>query len=178
MYVSMDRKPENRAEIQNSACRRSGNMMRLREINSAKNEEYQKDDEDNLPHGTKVLKKLLMPWSNTDRIVCTGSYFVSVPATEKLWKHGIHFVGVIKTATRQFLMEYLSNIESQNQVDMSELLTRPIERTNPVLDAFVLMDRNRRYFIFTGCSMEELILQRMRNIRKMMKTTSLMVQKC
>ena len=47
-------------------------------------------------------------------------------------------------------MEYLSNIEFHNQVDMSGFLTRPVDRTKPALDAFVCMDRNRRYFIFTG----------------------------
>ena len=56
MYVEMDRKPENGAEIHNSACGKSGFLMRLGIINSENNEEEQQDDEDNLPHGTKVLK--------------------------------------------------------------------------------------------------------------------------
>ena len=38
---------------------------------------------------------------------------------------------------------------------MSLLLTRPVDRKNPVLGAFVWMDQNRRYFIFTGASMEK-----------------------
>ena len=37
MYVEIDRKPENGAEIQNSACGQSGIMMRLRIVKSAKN---------------------------------------------------------------------------------------------------------------------------------------------
>ena len=41
MYVEMERKPENGAEIQNAACRRSGVMMQLRIVKSAKNEEEQ-----------------------------------------------------------------------------------------------------------------------------------------
>ena len=75
MYVEMDRKPENLAEIQNAAYVRSGIMMRLRIVNSAKNEE------DQLPHGTKVLKELVMTWANTDRIIlrililCIGACF-------------------------------------------------------------------------------------------------------
>ena len=56
MYVAMDRKPENGAEIHNSACGRSGIMMRLGIVKYAKNEEDQQDDEDNLPHGKKVPK--------------------------------------------------------------------------------------------------------------------------
>ena len=44
MYVEMYRKPEKGAEIQNSACERSGIIIRLRILKSAKNEENQKDD--------------------------------------------------------------------------------------------------------------------------------------
>ena len=85
-------------------------MMRLRIVKYAKNEEEYKDDRDNLPHGTKVMKGLVMTWANMDRIVCTYPYLVSVPAAEELWNHGLCFVGVIKTATRKVLMAYLSNI--------------------------------------------------------------------
>ena len=65
------------------------------------------------------------------------------------------FIGVIKTAMQKFLMTYLSNIEFQNRGDMSGLLTRPVDRTKPVLGDFVWMDWNRRYFIFTWGSMEK-----------------------
>ena len=61
MYVAMDRNPDNGLEIQNSACGWSGIMMRLRIVKSVKNEEEQQDDRDNLPHGTKVLKEIVMP---------------------------------------------------------------------------------------------------------------------
>ena len=130
-------------------------MMRLRIFKSKHNEEEQKYDEDNIPHGTKVLKELVIPWANTDRIVCADSYFTSVPDAEELWKHGLCFIGVIKTATQFFSMAYLSNIESQNRGDVSGLLTRPVDSTKPVLGDFFWMDRNRRYFIFTGVSMEK-----------------------
>ena len=52
-------------------------------------------------------------------------------------------------------MSYLYTIDFQNRGDMSGLLTRPVERTKPVLGAFVWMDWNMRYFIFTGVSMEK-----------------------
>ena len=78
-----------------------------------------------------------MPWNNTNRIVCEKPYFTSVPSTEELWKYGLRFIGVTKTATRKFPMAYLSNIEYQNWGDMSGLLTRPVDRTNPVLGAFL-----------------------------------------
>ena len=39
IHVSIDRKPENGAEIQNSACGRSRIIMRIRVVNSERNEE-------------------------------------------------------------------------------------------------------------------------------------------
>ena len=76
-----------------------------------------------------------------------------MPASEELWKHGLRFIGVIKTPTRQFVMAHLSNIEFHNQGDVIGLLNRPVDMTKPVLGAFVWMVRNRPYFIFTGGSM-------------------------
>ena len=73
MYVKMYRKLENEAEIQNAAYGQSEIMMWLRILKCAKNEEEQQDDRDNLPHGTKVLKGLVMTWANMDRIVCADS---------------------------------------------------------------------------------------------------------
>ena len=60
MYVELDRNTENGVEIQNSACRRSKIVMQLIIFKSTVNEVDQEDDEDNLPHGTKVLNKLVM----------------------------------------------------------------------------------------------------------------------
>ena len=82
MYVAMERNPESMADIHNSACGWSGNMIWLSIFKSKSNEEEQEDDEDNLPHGTKVLNELVMPWANKYRIICTDSYFTSVPAAE------------------------------------------------------------------------------------------------
>ena len=78
-----------------------------------------------------------------------------MPATEELWKHELHIIGVIKIAMWKFLMAYLSNIELHNWGCMSGLLTRPSDKKNLVLGAFVWIDWNRRYFIFTGGYMEK-----------------------
>ena len=144
MYVEMDRKPENEAEIQNAACRRSGIIMHLSIFKSARNEAYKEDDEEKIPHGTKVMKELVLPWTNMDRIFCADSYFESVPADEGLLKNGLCFIGIIKTETRKFSMAYLSNTELHNRGYMIGLLTRPVESTKPVLGAFVWMDQNMR----------------------------------
>ena len=82
MYVIMDRNMENGSEIHNSECGRVEIVMWLRTVDSAKNKEEQKYDDDNIPNGIKVLKYLIIPWSNTDSIVCADSYFASVPAAE------------------------------------------------------------------------------------------------
>ena len=50
-------------------------------VKSARNEAEQVYGEYNLPHNKKVLKELVMPWDNTNSIVCADSYFASVPAT-------------------------------------------------------------------------------------------------
>ena len=143
MHVSIDRNLYNGVEIHIYACGRSVIMMRLSIVKSAMNGEYQEYYEENIPHGKKFLKELVMPWANTDRIVCTESYFVSVPAAEELLKNGLRFIGVIKTATWQFLMAYMSNIAIHNRGDMSRLLTSLVDSTKTVLGDFIWMDRNR-----------------------------------
>ena len=78
-----------------------------------------------------------------------------MPAAEELWKHGHHFIDIIKTATWQFMMVYLSNIEFQNRGNMSGLLTRPVDKTKLMLGASIWMDRNRWYFTIAGGLMEK-----------------------
>ena len=53
LFVGINRNPENGVEIHNKECGRSGVMMWLRIVKSAKNEEEQKYKRDNLPHGIK-----------------------------------------------------------------------------------------------------------------------------
>ena len=82
IYVAMDSKPYSGAGIQNAECGLSGIMMQPRIDTSKMNEAEQEYDEDNLPHGTKVPKELVIPWANTDKIIISDSYFVSVPDAE------------------------------------------------------------------------------------------------
>ena len=56
MYVEIDNKPKNGEDTQNYACGWLRIMMLLRIVNYKINEVDQEDDEDNLPHGAKVLK--------------------------------------------------------------------------------------------------------------------------
>jgi hypothetical protein len=65
---------------------------------------------------------------------------------------GLRFIGVVKTATRQFPMGYLSQLELQQRGDRKGLMMRGVDG-EPSLLAFVWMDRNRRYFIASGSSL-------------------------
>jgi len=85
MYVAIDRKPENGCEIKDAACGRNGIMLNLSVVMTA---EHRQDTgtghEDDLPHGTTVLKKLVAPWAGTKRVVRVDSYVASIMAAEQL----------------------------------------------------------------------------------------------
>jgi hypothetical protein len=111
-YIAIDRKPEFGCEIQNSCCGRSGIMMRLKLVKTMEEQNANVQPGDNgLLHGTAVLKFLVLPWARTDRIVCADSYFASVATLKELKRIGLRFIGVVKTATKQFPQPYLSNLE-------------------------------------------------------------------
>ena len=104
MYISIDRKPENGCEIQNSSCSESGVILRLLLV---KSEDYYhlhtQENNEGLQHGTAILKYLVVPWANSERDVCADSYFASVFSAEEIMRIGIRFIGVVKTATKNVL---------------------------------------------------------------------------
>ena len=123
MYIAIDRKPENGCEIQDACCGRSGIMMQLKSVKSAKeskaieeeklarinnqqpNQELRFVQTDlQLLHGIRVMKELIEPWNFSDRLVCADSYYASVAAAEELMKFRFRFIGVVKTATKRFPM--------------------------------------------------------------------------
>lgn len=71
---------------------------------------------------------------------------------------GFRFIGVVKTATKQFPMDHLSKVVLQNRGDAVALVAKPPEgehgpadpRDNFNLLAYVWLDRQRRYFIATS----------------------------
>ena len=151
MYVAIDRKPENGCEIQNSACGVSGVMLRLKLVRTAQEENaHLRENKDGLLHGTAVLKQLVFPWSFTGRVVCADSYFASVTAARELKRMGLRFIGVVKTATKQFPMASLGSIETTERGEshcLVEKLDGKIE-----LMAMLWVDRERRYFILSASS--------------------------
>ena len=156
-YVAIDRKPENGCEIQNVACGRSKVMLRLKLFKGVNlpdsEDEVLGDNEESLLHGTTVLKHVVSPWFGTNRIVCADSYFASVGAAKELYRNGLRFIGVVKTATRGYPKTFLTSVELQNRGDFLALRSNATE-DSPELGAMVWMDRERRYFISTAGSFE------------------------
>ena len=156
-YVAIDRKPENGCEIQNAACGMSGVMLRLKLVKGAdlpgSEEEQFGNNDDSLLHGTNVLKHVVSPWFGSNRVVCADSYFASVGAAKELFRNGLRFIGVVKTATRGYPKSFLTSVELQNRGDFVALRSNATENS-PELGAMVWMDRERRYFISTAGSFE------------------------
>ena len=71
MNISIYQKTENSCEIKNSSCGRSGVMLQLRLVKTAEERktEHANAGDDGQIHGTQVLKKLVNPSSNSNRIV-------------------------------------------------------------------------------------------------------------
>lgn len=152
MYVAITRKPENGCELQNAACGRSGIMMRLHVVSSAKHQRAHASEEDTgVGHGTAILKRLVRPWAASRRIVCADSYFASVEAAVELRRMGLGFVGVVKTATRGFPMNTLSRLEMAARGDHRTYVHMGEDGAVDMM-AIVWVDRERRYFVSTTSS--------------------------
>ena len=88
-------------EIQNAACGRSGVMIGLKVVKTAEEENASAvTDDDGNNHGANVLKFLVEPWVRMDRCVCANSYFASINAVTVMRTMGLHFIRVVKTATK------------------------------------------------------------------------------
>ena len=91
-------------------------MIRLNLVNNIKEEVkaelgQESGNGDDLIHGCKFLKELIEPWYHTHRVVCADSYFAYVSTAKELMRLGMKFIGVVKTASKQFLMVYLQALE-------------------------------------------------------------------
>lgn len=152
-YVSLDRKPESGCEIQNAACGRSGIMIGL-EIVKSKADTAEKLYEDLMNHGPAVIRRLTAPWAGTNRIVCADSYFSSVATAEELSKVNLRFIGVVKTATKGFPMQFLSQTEAGERFSHKSLV-RLDENGRVQMGALMWIDQSRRYLVFTASSTEQ-----------------------
>jgi hypothetical protein len=156
MYVAIDRKPENGCEIQNSCCATSGVMLRLRIVKS-KVAEFEASAatalDHTVNHGTAIIKELVKPWMNSGRVVVADSYFASVQTARELYGIGLRFVGVVKTATKQFPMGALNTVQFVKRGEWKGFYHKREEERLPDLIAFAWVDTNRRYFVSTVSSL-------------------------
>ena len=91
-------------------------------------------------HGTRVMKKLVAPWRNSGRGMCADSYFASVSCAIAMRDMGMQFIGVAKTATKQYPQHYLSTVEFTDKVGYKGVLN--IEPTTGyTLLVFLWVDR-------------------------------------
>ena len=109
----------------------------------------EKDDGNKLNHGTKICLELIEPWKNakgTKRVVWADSYFASVTTCIELHRHGFNFIGVVKTATRQYPMDHLKGLEVQWRGEHKSVFSFDKDKQTMLL-AVLWVDRKRIYFI-------------------------------
>ena len=86
-------------------------MLRLLLVKDEQDSEIQaQENNEGFPRGTAILKYLKLPWSNSEQGVCADFYFVSVSSAEKITQLHLQFIGVVKTVTKTFLINYLPGI--------------------------------------------------------------------
>ena len=71
-----------------------------------------------------MLLVLVETCANIDRIFCGGSYFSLVRESDTLNEIGLRFIGVVKTGTKRFPMNYRSEIQLFDRGDMSRVFTK------------------------------------------------------
>ena len=97
---------------------------------------------------------LLQTWVNKQLcVVSADRYFALVQACDELKKCGLRFIGVVKTATRGFCMNFFLEIYLARRGMWKGYFALNNEKN---LDkfAFVWVDRDRRYFISNTSSLK------------------------
>ena len=70
-------------------------MMQLKLVKTMEEQDaHAAPGDEGLPHGTSVLKSLVLPWARTIRIVCADSHFASVGTLLNFQFHSIFLRGV------------------------------------------------------------------------------------
>lgn len=113
------------------------------------------DPEKYISHGVNIMNQLLVPWKNSNRLVCADSYYSSVHAAEEFHANGFKFIGVVKTSTKKYPMKYLKQIELSVRGERFGLVRKKKYEHECDLLSFVWVDKNRKYFICYGSSMCE-----------------------
>lgn len=107
--IKIKRKPKGvGCECKTLADAQSTIMVRL-EINEGKTRMATKKWQSQLGAGTATTLRLTQPWHGTGRLVVGDSWFGSVKTAVQLHKQGLYFLGIVKTATKDFPMKAIKD---------------------------------------------------------------------
>jgi len=160
-YVEMERKPEDGCEIQDAACVDSGIMIQLKLVKGKEEDDRLESKKPDAAqrrcrnHGTNVVLDLTKPWSNTGREVIGDSAFASVMTAREVKRDGNHFIGCVKTATKNFPAEHLEQAVFAQRGDRVALCHVDEATRCTDMISWAWLDRNRRKFIATAHGLEE-----------------------
>ena len=106
------------------------------------------------------MQDLVMPWMHSDRVAYGNSHFASVPAARMMMRYGMGFIGVVKSASRQYPIPYLSQVELNNRGDRKGMVKRGGQtNSEPKMMAFCLDGSTETIFhcnMFFACGREPL----------------------
>jgi hypothetical protein len=147
----MERKPENGCEIHNFCDEKSGINLQLCVVKSC---DTDSEDIEDLNHGTKILLDLVKPWWNKmQHVICANSYFSSVQTVLACYLKGLQFIGVVKTATKSYPMNYLSCVPLTD-CGKHHIIIQKANDGAVDMAAFVWVDWERRYFVSNTSSLQ------------------------
>ena len=100
--------------------------------------------------GTALLLRLTKPWHGSRKAVRADSQsaFASVTTAVACRKNGMHFTGLVKTATRMFPKQYLDEVEFKELGD-DFTLTSSLEGHNTMAHTCTWVDKFRKCFVST-----------------------------
>ena len=96
--------------------------------------------------GTAQVLRLTKPWHGTGRAVYTDSAFASVTTAIACRQKGLHFTGLVKTATTKFPKKFLDSWEYK---ELGDSVTLVAQHDGYPLIAHGWGDKVRKNFIFT-----------------------------
>ena len=97
---------------------------------------------------TAGVLRLTEPWFNSGRTVYGDSAFGSVLTASKLREHGLHFFGLVKTAHREFPLNYFKSLGIPARSGESRYLTA-MKNDFPLIAA-AWFDKKTKFFIATA----------------------------
>ena len=119
------RKPKRSSmELKDVTCGQSRVCMRL-ELQKGKDAMATAEFASTYNAGTACLLRLTKPWTNTGRLVVGDSAFASVQTATAALERGLHFTGVVKTATRMFPMAHMRGVDLPARGDHEVYVARP-----------------------------------------------------